>query len=121
MLERSTSVNYYNPYILYPYTIGTPQVTSGILGKGNFSFSSLLNGAQKTLNFVNQTIPVVKQVTPMVQNAKTMFKLMNEFKKIESPTSSESKDLKTTQPTKNNTAKEENDYNYITNGPTFFI
>lgn len=118
-------MNYYNPYIFYPYPTSAPQVTSGILngslGKGNFSFSSLLNGAQKTLNFVNQTIPVVRQVTPMIQNAKTMFRLMNEFKKVETPITPETKTVKQniseTKIENNNTKNE----TVASNGPTFFI
>lgn len=78
-------MNYYNPYFLYPYsTLSAP--TTNLLGSGlgkGFSFSSLLNGAQRTLNFVNQAIPVVKQVSPMMKNAKTMFRVMNEFKKVD--------------------------------------
>lgn len=78
-------MNYYNPYFLYPYsTLSSPttNLLGNSLGRG-FSFSSLLNGAQRTLNFVNQAIPVVKQVSPMMKNAKTMFKVMNEFKKVD--------------------------------------
>ncbi len=78
-------MNYYNPYFLYPYsTLSAP--TTNLLGSSigrGFSFSSLLNGAQRTLNFVNQAIPVVKQVSPMMKNAKTMFRVMNEFKKVD--------------------------------------
>lgn len=101
-LERSTSMNYYNPYFLYPYsTLSSP--TTNLLGSGlgrGFSFSSLLNGAQRTLNFVNQAIPVVKQVSPMMKNAKTMFKVMNEFKKVDTKE-------KKPQPTKQNTYSDE--------------
>ena len=32
-------------------------------------------------NVANQAIPLVKQVKPVIGNAKTMFKIMNEFKK----------------------------------------
>lgn len=82
-------MNYYNPYIFYPYTTMTNNATTGILGGAlgsrGFSFTNLLNGAQKTLNFVNQAIPVVKQVSPMMKNAKTMFRVMNEFKKVDTP------------------------------------
>ena len=75
------------------------------------SLSSIINGTSKTLNFVNQAIPVVKQVSPMMKNLKTMFNVMNEFKK--SYTNDNTKiELKQ----KNNNAKEENNY-----GPTFFI
>ena len=86
-------MNYYNPYFLYPYTSMANPTTNGILGgvlgSRGFSFSTLLNGAQKTLNFVNQAIPVVKQVSPMMRNAKTMFRVMNEFKKVDSNIQSE--------------------------------
>ena len=53
--------------------------SSSFLSK--LSLSSIINGTSKTLNFVNQAIPVVKQVSPMMRNLKTMFNVMNEFKK----------------------------------------
>lgn len=120
-LERSTSMNYYNPYFLYPYsTLSAP--TTNLLGSGigrSFSFSSLLNGAQRTLNFVNQAIPVVKQVSPMMKNAKTMFKVMNEFKKVETkdPKSGMAKQQKFQETAMNNTPNQ-----IVANetGPTFF-
>lgn len=75
-------MNYYNPYF---YTMNTPRV--GLLGRlfGNtgVSISNFLNGTQRVLNIANQTIPLVKQVKPMIGNAKTMFKVMNEFKKTD--------------------------------------
>ena len=82
-------MNYYNPYVNFaPYI--TPTTQTGLLSRifksGKFSLSSILNGTQRTLNFINQAIPVVKQVSPMLQNAKTMFKVMNEFKKTENNT-----------------------------------
>ena len=44
-------MNYYNPYFLYPYTSMANPTTNGILGgvlgSRGFSFSTLLNGAQK--------------------------------------------------------------------------
>ena len=80
-------MNYYNPYY---YMV--PTATSG-LGRGLFgttlrrgiNWSSILNGAQRTLGLVNQAIPLVKQAAPMMRNAKTMFKVMNEFKKVDTP------------------------------------
>lgn len=45
----------------------------------NFSFSGLLNGANKTLNVVNQTIPLVRQAKPMVNNVRSMLKLARAF------------------------------------------
>ena len=85
--------------------------TTSLLSKLNFS--SIINGTTKTLNLVNQAIPIVKQVSPVLKNAKTMFNIMNEFKKNEpiNPTS------KTT-----NTSLENSTTNYqSTNFPTFFI
>ena len=76
-------MNYYYPYFtINPYNMTQPSLFSKLLGgiKG-IKFSSILSGTQKTLNVVNQTIPLVKQVSPVMKNAKTMFKVMNEFKK----------------------------------------
>lgn len=84
-------MNYYNPYFYaYPY-INTTMNTAPKLGLfsrlfgGNLNFGSILSGTQKTLNIVNQAIPIVKQAGPVLNNAKTMFKVMNEFKKVETP------------------------------------
>lgn len=114
-------MNYYNPYFLYPYsTLSAP--TTNLLGNGigrSFSFSSLLNGAQKTLNFVNQAIPVVKQVSPMMKNAKTMFRVMNEFKKVD--TKDSRFQVNRQQPSESTTAN--NMSSHISSnevGPTFF-
>lgn len=75
------------------------------------SLSSIINGTSKTLNFVNQAIPVVKQVSPMLKNLKTMFNVMNEFKK-----SYTSDDTKIELKQKENDTKKDDNY-----GPTFFI
>ena len=74
-------MNYYNPYFYaMPYA-----EQSGIFSKlfKGLSFSKILNGTERALNFANQAIPIVKQVKPIIGNAKTMFKIMNEFKKNE--------------------------------------
>ena len=73
-------MNYYFPYI------NTPKagILSRIFGNG-IKWSSILTNTQKTLNIVNQTLPVIKQMKPVMNNAKTMFKIMNEFKKVETP------------------------------------
>ncbi len=117
-------MNFYNPYMFYPYsTLSTPASTGLLgssLGKG-FSFSGLLSGAQKTLNFVNQAIPVVKQVSPMMKNAKTMFRVMNEFKKVDTPNSAKKTNSKTaSNPTTNFDSNVET-HSVNDNGPTFFI
>lgn len=106
-------MNYYNPYFSYiPYGINqtTPNIfkrlTSGI------NFRSILSGTQKTLNFVNQLIPTIKQITPIVRNAKTMFNVMNEFKKS---------DKNTSKATNNISKTNENIFVKKNNAPTFFI
>jgi len=80
-----------------------------------FSLSSIINGTSKTLNVINQTIPVVKQMSPIMKNLKTMFNVMNEFKKNDTSTS-----------TVINTNNEVIDIEEVhekqdNNGPTFFI
>ena len=80
-------MNFYNPYY-YMMPTATSGLGRGLLGgaaRGSINWSSILNGAQRTLGLVNQAIPLVKQAAPMVRNAKTMFKVMNEFKKVETP------------------------------------
>ena len=117
-------MNYYNPYFsAFPYnytpinTIASANTSKGILSSlfGGGKFSTFLNGTQKTLNIVNQAIPLVKQMGPIVKNAKTMFKVMNEFKKVDIPI-------------QNNVQISENKEEVIeektivtSNGPTFFL
>ena len=99
-------MNYYNPYFTYiPYGINqnTPNLFSRLIS--GINFKSILSGTQKTLNFVNQLIPTIKQVSPIIKNAKTMFSVMNEFKK------SDKKSI-------NKTEFKETKKN---NAPTFFI
>lgn len=118
-LERSTSMNYYNPYFLYPYSTAS---TANLLGNAagrSFSFSSLLSGAQKTLNFVNQAIPVVKQVSPMMKNAKTMFRVMNEFKKVD--TKEPKKGSTTSNNLEESHPKNVETQSFNETGPTFFV
>lgn len=50
------------------------------LAKG-FSFSTFLDGTQKTLGVINQAIPIVYQVKPIFKNAKTMFRIADELNK----------------------------------------
>lgn len=105
-------MNFYNPYF---YSV--PSSTStGLLSK--LSFSSIINGTTKTLNLVNQTIPLVKQVSPIIKNAKTMFNVMNEFKKAE-PTTTNKKSIPDSNiliDSKSNTVNETK-----SNYPTFFV
>ncbi len=71
-------MNFYNPYYM---PMAAPKMgLFNTLFKG-FSFSKIISGTQKTLNFVNQAIPVVKEISPMLKNTKTIFKIFNEFNK----------------------------------------
>lgn len=106
-------MNYYNPYFM-PYT-SMPTNTglfSRLLGGNKLTLSSILSGTGKVVNFANQAIPLVKQINPVIKNAKTMFKVMNEFKKVETPNS-----------VQNNIEekKEEVISTSNTEGPTFFL
>ncbi len=106
-------MNYFPGYYNYiPYN--TMSTSNGLINNilGNLkktNWSNILSNIQKTLNIVNQTIPMIKQVTPMINNAKTMFKIMNEFKK----TDTKKVDKKET----NNTQEKKIEENY----PQFFI
>ena len=116
-------MNFYNPYY---YVM--PTATSG-LGRGLFggalrngiNWSSILNGAQRTLGLVNQAIPLVKQAAPMVRNAKTMFKVMNEFKKFETPTTNNSVPTNTNVSADVSSSNDENVQMVSDGGPTFFV
>lgn len=118
-------MNYYNPYFGYPYmNTMTPSSTGGLLGRlfgKGINWSSLLSGTQKTLGVVNQAIPLVKQVAPVMQNAKTMFRLMNEFKKVDTPTSNVSSKSSTTNNQETETSETVVNNVSANNGPTFFI
>ncbi len=121
-------MNYYNPYF---YSIPNMSATtskvslfSKLFGGNGITFNGILNGTGRVLNFANQAIPLVKQVRPMVSNAKTMFKVMNEFKKTERKTNNDYIPKKTTN--KEETQIKDNNEinnNLIVNngGPTFFI
>ena len=81
-------MNFFNPYYYtFPTNYVQPQIgiLGRIFGRTGVTISSFLNGTQRVLNIANQTIPLVKQIKPMVGNAKTMFKVMNEFKRSETP------------------------------------
>ena len=123
-------MNYYNPYFYtMPTTLSTPKtgLFSRLFGGSGLTLGKIFNGTQRVLNFANQAIPLVKQVRPMIGNAKTMFKVMNEFKRTEKP----QRNQKTNQDNtitnkfeKTNTIETfTNNNNYISNddGPTFFI
>ena len=120
-------MNYYMPYFnmapnVIPSTIGRG-ASKGLFSKllSGLNWSSILNNTQKTLGIVNQAIPMVKQISPVMKNAKTMFRVMNEFKKVDMPTTS---NLETTNINTNyqdeikHTVTENKIYD---GGPTFFV
>ena len=108
-------MNFYNPYYMMPVnTIARPGLFSSL--RGSFSLTNLLNGTQRTLNLINQAIPIVKQVSPVVKNARTMFRVMNEFKKVDSPKKN-NKNISNIN-SSSNEVKEDINYEY---GPTFFV
>lgn len=117
-------MNYYNPYFGYPYMSAASPSTGGIfsrlLGQG-INWSSLLSGTQKTLGIVNQAIPLVKQVTPVMKNAKTMFKIMNEFKKVDTPASTPNSNNRTNTKPEDTVSEISTNEIRTNNGPTFFI
>ena len=129
-------MNYYNPYFYtMPNNLVNNTARTGFLSRlfgRNITFSEILNGTQKALNFANQAIPLVKQVRPMIGNAKTMFKLMNEFKKVEKPNNNvlpNKTNSNTNTNNLNNNIKSNNTSNIVENdyiesndyGPQFFI
>lgn len=81
-------MNFYNPYYSIP-TLNNSVTKTGFLsrlfGGSGLTLSKILTGTERALNFANQAIPLIKQVRPMIGNAKTVFKVMNEFKRSETP------------------------------------
>lgn len=125
-------MNYYNPYFVSMQPAVFTQ-KAGLFSRlfNGINLGKILNGTQKVLNFANQTIPLVQQVRPMIGNAKTMFKVMNEFKKNEKnntviSNNDTKKNITATNKIKSN-YKKENNYKSEDNlnneniGPTFFV
>lgn len=115
---------YYNFPFMMPHT--NPGLFSnfglfGSLFRGGINWSSLLSGTQKTLNVINQIIPIVKQIPPIYRNAKTMFRVMNEFQKIDNtPSKTNDVNVSPTSPTPSTNYQKKVNQNY-SNGPTFFL
>lgn len=108
-------MNYYMPFNTLPYQPENVGLLSRIF-KNGINWSSILTNTQKTLNIINQTIPVIKQIKPVVNNAKTMFKIMNEFKKDDIPNNN----TRTNEIKKNENTKEQNNITTQNNTLTFF-
>lgn len=114
-------MNFYNPYSLYPY-VSTP-VRQGLFsnlanGFRGINWGNILNNTQRTLNIINQAIPAVRQISPMVRNARTMFRVMNEFNRTDTPRSFSNN---TSSQEIENTDMVENQVAQVNEGPTFFL
>ena len=120
-------MNYYPYYHIIPTRPSLFGIFRGL------NFSSILSGTQKALNLANQAIPLIKQVSPMFKNAKTMLRVVNEFRKTDNQVTNNNQ-VKNNYQTKNdyqnnekvsyNTKKEESIKENNTaqiGGPTFFI
>lgn len=114
-------MNYYPYFNNLPYMTATPVAKTGIFKSlfGGLNLGSIVNGTQKTLSIVNQAIPLIKQAKPVLNNAKTMFKVMNEFKRIETPIQVEKNVSSTVNITQQSTNKEQIS-SIKSNGPVFF-
>ena len=107
-------MNYYNPYFMnYPTSTSSPGLLRSLFGGSSINWSSILSNTQKVIGIANQAIPTIKQISPVMKNAKTMFRVMNEFKKVETP-----KEVVAMENTKEKEKIEQTTYQ---EGPTFFI
>lgn len=117
-------MNYYNPYyMMAPIATTRPSLFGALsrgIGRGGLSLGSIINGTQRTLGLVNQAIPVVKQISPVVKNARTMFRVMNEFKKTDTPVTNNVNNYNDSTPTKNVQESSEKTLPVSNGGPTFF-
>ncbi len=114
-------MNYYNPYTMMSPMLGATRTgLFGALKGGGLTLGTIINGTQKTLGIVNQAIPLIKQVTPVMKNAKTMFRVMNEFKKVDTPSTSKKNTVSNTNATTTGETEDASQTNY-SNGPTFFV
>lgn len=80
-------MNFYNPYSFYPMTAPARQglfssITRGLRG---IQWGNVLNNTSRALNIINQAIPAIRQISPMVKNARTMFHVMSELNRSDSP------------------------------------
>lgn len=108
----------------YPGSIGINGAATA--GRG-ITLGGILSGATRTLNFVNQALPLAYKIGPLAKNARTMLKLAGEFKKIDAPTTSNTKALPTNNKvntissnTSNNAMKTSSIKPMKTAGPMFF-
>lgn len=103
---------------------------TGVLGASKMNWGSLLTNAQKAVGLINQSIPIFYQFGPIAKNAKTMFRVMNEFNKSDNKTNTTTPTTNTehtkssipiSSETTTNTTNNNTTTNSNTNNPRFFI
>lgn len=117
-------MNFYNPYYYStPLNYIEPKVglLQRLFGSSGISIGNFFNGTQRVLNFANQAIPIIKQVKPIFGNAKTMFRVMNEFKKAEKPIKKELQKENKKVTEENNINNNLKEISISMEGPTFFV
>ena len=98
---------------MFPNQFYSPIQSLTPVARKTINWSGLLSNTQKTLNIVNQAIPIVYQIKPMVNNARTIFKVANEFSKTNSNNNQNN--------VYQNNEKNFNSSNNSDSGPNFFI
>ncbi len=112
-------MNYYNPYFMnYPTSTASSGLLRSLFGGSSINWSSILSNTQKVIGIANQAIPTIKQISPVMKNAKTMFRVMNEFKKVETPSPVQT--VNNNQILEEETTQQVESHSY-TDGPQFFI
>ncbi len=101
---------------MFPNQFYMPTRSLMPLARKAVNWGNILSNTQKTLNIVNQAIPVFYQMKPIVNNARTIFKVANEFNK----NTNNNVNNNYQNNNMNNYNDYSNDYNNE-NGPSFFI
>lgn len=114
-------MNYYPYFNNMPY-MAASSAKPGLFKSlfGSFNLSSIINGTQKTLGIVNQAIPLIKQAKPVLNNARTMFRIMNEFKKADINNNVDNVNYSVESKNETDNTNSVKTPSYANNGPTFF-
>ena len=101
-----------NVPVMPNYMAPVPRISSlfskNLANTSKISFTSILNGASKTLGVINQAIPVFYQVKPIWNNARTMLRVAKGLRTVDSKENSSAP------------AKEDNVIKKEQNAPVFF-
>ena len=92
-------------------------------GTSGFNFTSLLNGASKTLGVVKDAIPEVKEVGPMMNNMRSMLKIASDETDTTKKEDTTSPNIASSNINSNNTTTTQKvEYtNQTNNQPNFFL